>query len=226
MANPSNSFGRFESLPDILSRPDKVVCHHKSLRFNLEAAGYNLLNSPLGGDWTDTERLLNLESGSCDGVIISRSSLEYIISSENVAKNNNMRGICSTLHPFLENTLFVEQIVIPISLTLGSLGEEIIKQTNVLIDRGFYKKYHVSERYNVACVFNSLENDVTVNWKTLAVPGGISLLFVFLSFIGLLKVKRKRKNKYGEKCTVRSSEEPSLISEQSHNSSYEVDLSY
>ena len=104
---------------------DAVICVHNSLRYPLLEIGVppRMIKHT---NLTDVDRLLSLaeRDGNCDAIIISERSLEH-----NAKAGSNT---CD-LQP-LEGIILVLSVVIPMSGSAGSRGDELLRMTNRMIE--------------------------------------------------------------------------------------------
>ena len=130
---------------------------------------------------TDSSRINLLQDDSgCDGVIISRYSISFI-----ATENDN----CKVLYPLYDEELFVQDIVIPVSQTLGDLGDELIRIFNVMIEKDLYINAHNNARTALGseCKFDALGEPDGVVEESFYTPlifsvslAGISLIIGFV----------------------------------------------
>jgi len=130
---------------------------------------------------TDSSRIGSLQDDSgCDGVIVSRNSISFIATE----KEN-----CKFLYLLYDEELFVQDVVIPVSQTLGDLGDELIKILNVMIEKDLYIDTHDSTWANLGdeCKFDALGDRDGVVEESFYTPlifsvslAGISLIIGFV----------------------------------------------
>jgi len=92
-------------------------------------------------DVSDVDRLLTLQlNEGCDGIIISRYSLDLIAT----YVENDVVPIesCDGLYPLYDQELFTQDVIVPVSQTLGDLGDELIDIMNTMIDKKLYRDLH------------------------------------------------------------------------------------
>jgi len=167
------SFARYYTIQDILVNDDKIVCFHDSLTPILESAFPTNAGNFNYSIETDEERLLSLQQGGkyeCDGVVISRYSLSNLATQvEN--KTSEVLTSCNGLYPLYEEVLFSQDVIVPISQTLGELGDELMYAMNTMLRKGLYSDVH--DWYaNVGreCEYTALGEPVGVKWKALVTP--------------------------------------------------------
>lgn len=138
---------------------------------------------------SDAERLLRLDDDEgCDGVVISRYSLSYLSTQTNSS--------CDTLYPLYDEELFAQDVVVPISQTLGKLGDELISVINIMNAKRLYRDKHDDSVSSLdeECEFTALISRKGVAWQTLFTPFIVSAsLALSALLIGCVKFMHHRK---------------------------------
>ena len=167
------NFARYDTIQDVLLEGDKIVCFHDSLKpimenaFPTNAGNFNYTIE------TDEERLLSLQQGGkyeCDGVVISRYSLSNLATQvEN--KTSEVLTSCNGLYPLYEQVLFSQDVIVPISQTLGELGDELLSAMNTMLRKGLYSDVHDwYANSGSGCEYTAMGEPVGVVWKALVTP--------------------------------------------------------
>eukprot|EP00816_Leptocylindrus_hargravesii_P008624 CAMPEP_0196826896 /NCGR_PEP_ID=MMETSP1362-20130617/93853_1 /TAXON_ID=163516 /ORGANISM="Leptocylindrus danicus, Strain CCMP1856" /LENGTH=1879 /DNA_ID=CAMNT_0042207495 /DNA_START=399 /DNA_END=6037 /DNA_ORIENTATION=- len=163
---------RYASLQDLIRADNAGICVHNSLYYPLQAVGVpdSMIKNT---NRTDSERLQDLteQDGGCDAVLISNLSLKY----------NAKRGskVCDLLP--LDDTILVLSVVIPISGSPGVLADELIRETDGMIERGVFQSLANDEDRSDdehLCVFSSSadESSDAVPPQGFLLPALVSLL--------------------------------------------------
>jgi len=140
-------FARYYTIRDILLKDDKIVCFHDSLKPILESAFPTYVGSFNYSIETDEERLVSLQQGGkyeCDGVVISQYSLSNLATRVE-SKTSELLTSCNRLYPLYEEVLFSQDVIVPMSQTLGELGDELVYAINTRLSIGLYSDVH--DRY-------------------------------------------------------------------------------
>ena len=180
---------RFNSLHDLASKSDQYACNHLNTLDALERAGYSRMIFKSSAQ-TDIERILALENGDmgCDGVIISRSSLEIL------SKNSEHKDIVCSLYPLFEEDIFVSSVVIPIGPSLGEVGKELLMETNDMLSKFYFTALYNEEIFmydrQSACKFMELQVEFEVQFRSFILP---IFLAVLLSCLGVIVKLREIK---------------------------------
>jgi len=160
----------YYTIQDILIHDDKIVYFHDSFKPILERAFPTNVGNVNYSIETDEERLLSLQLGGkneCDGVVISRYSLSNLATQvEN--KISEQLTSCNELYLLYEEELFIQDVIVPISQTLGDLGDGLLYAINTMLSKGLYSDVH--DRYaNLGreCEYTALREPNGVVWKAL-----------------------------------------------------------
>ena len=191
---------RFETFQDLLSdKNNKTVCFHDSLKdvmeemFPTDTRNFDYSNE------TDEDRLVSLrKSEGCDGVIISRYSLSYIATQVKTDSLDSLTS-CNSLYPLYDDELFTQDVVIPISPTLGSLGDELVDAMNKMLSKDRYiENHHWFASIGEECEFEGKEEkEGVVTHELFAAPFVFSLTLALVSITLIIYKFSKRKNNEG-----------------------------
>ena len=179
-------FARYYTIQDILVTDDKIVCFHDSLKPVLENAFPTNAGKFNYSIETDEERLLSLQQGGkyeCDGVVISRYSLSNL-GTQVENKTSKILTSCNGLYPLYEQVLFSQDVIVPISQTLGELGDELLFAMNTMLRKGLYSDVHDwYANLGRECEYTAMGEPVGVKWEAFVTPlifsctlAGISLM--------------------------------------------------
>ena len=192
---------RFETFQDLLNDKNNKtrVCFHDSLKdvmeemFPTDTRNFDYSNK------TDRDRLVSLrDSEGCDGVIISRYSLSYIATQVKTDSLDSLTS-CKSLYPLYDDELFTQDVVIPISPTLGSLGDELIDAMNKMLSKDRYIENHYwFASIGEECEFEGREEkEGVVTHELFAAPFVFSLTLALVSITLIIYKFSKRKNNEG-----------------------------
>jgi len=163
----------YYTIQDILVKDDKIVCFHDSVKPILERAFPTNTGNFNYSIETDEERLLSLQQGGkyeCDGVVISRYSLSNL-ATQVESKTSELLTSCNGLYPLYEEVLFSQDVIVPISQTLGELGDELMYAMNTMLRKGLYSDVHDwYANLGRECEYPALGEPKGVQWKALVTP--------------------------------------------------------
>jgi len=138
----------------------------------------------------DTERLQYLQSNDqCDGVVISRYSLSFI--------STQVESSCNSLYPLYDEDLFSQEVIIPISQTLGELGDELVNVMDIMASKNLYRDRHndIVSSLDEGCNFRVLNDQNGVLWESFSAPFIFSVVLVVIAFtVGCMKYKNRQKS--------------------------------
>ncbi len=202
----------------MLNEDGKIICFHSSLKSTMESEfptrmdNFNYLLE------RDEDRLKSLQrdNNECDGVVISQYSLASLATQvENQASQVLLS--CRKLYPLYERKLFSLDVIVPISQTLGVLGDELTKVMNTMLAKRLYSDRHdIYANVGRECEFEALGEPAGVSWKSFATPLLFSCGLAIIGLItGFLKYSlRKRRNASVQSSSdqdVRSSQDLTLL---------------
>jgi len=181
---------RFETIHEILNKDGNIICLHSSLKSTMErefptnSDSFNYLI-----EW-DEDRLVSLQrdNNECDGVVISRYSLASLATRVEMQTSQVLLS-CDKLYPLYESELFSLDVIVPISQTLGVLGDELTKVVNTMLDKSVYSDRHnMHANYGRECEYEALGEPSGVSWKSFATPLLFSCSLAVIALLaGLLK---------------------------------------
>jgi len=194
---------RYYTIQDILVKDDKIVCFHDSVKPILESAFPTNAGNFNYSIETDEERLLSLQQGGkyeCDGVVISRYSLSNL-ATQVESKTSELLTSCNGLYPLYKEVLFSQDVIVPISQTLGELGDELMYAMNTMLRKGLYSDVHDwYANLGRECDYTAMGEPKGVQWKALVTPlifsctlAGIALIIgLTRQFLKLWKIFRSK----------------------------------
>jgi len=195
----SYHYNRYENIQDVLN-DDKSVCIHSSLKGIMERFYPTNIENFNYSKTSDVDRLLMLQlNENCDGIIISRYSLDLIAT----YVENDVVPIesCDGLYPLYNEELFTQDVIVPISQTLGDLGDELIDIMNTMIDKKLYRDLH-DERIGQLrdeCQFEALGEPDGVVIQSFYSPFIFTMILAgFALIIGIRQFIRKERNRQKE----------------------------
>jgi len=181
---------RFKSIHDVFATENKKVCFHYSLFDIMEREYPTNVGNFHTSNVNDTERLQYLQSNDqCDGVVISRYSLSFI--------STQVESSCNSLYPLYDEDLFSQEVIIPISQTLGELGDELVNVMDIMASKNLYRDRHndIVSSLDEGCNFRVLNDQNGVLWESFSAPFIFSVVLVVIAFtVGCMKYKNRQKS--------------------------------
>jgi len=195
---------RFKTIHDVFATENKKVCFHDSLLGIMEREYPTHVDSFNKSNVNDTQRLQYLQSNDqCDGVVISRYSLSFI--------STQIKSSCNKLYPLYDEDLFSQEVIVPISQTLGALGDELVRVMDIMASKNLYRIRHddIVSSLDEGCEFRVLNYQNGVLWEVFSAPLIFSVVLVVIAFtVGCMKYKNRQKSMQNE------SNSPQVIAEQ------------
>mmetsp|Transcript_833 Transcript_833/g.1083 ORF Transcript_833/g.1083 Transcript_833/m.1083 type:complete len:176 (+) Transcript_833:825-1352(+) len=108
---------------------------------------------------------------------------------------------CDGLYPLYDEELFTQDVIVPVSQTLGGLGDELIDIMNTMIDKNLYRDLHDDRigRLLDECQFEALGEPDGVVVQSFYSPFIFTMILAGIALIiGIRHFIRKERNRQKE----------------------------